>query len=56
VRWTATTEDEVRALISDGTFKESHHLDAKRETGTSPALAKRPLMTWPASPSTADNY
>jgi hypothetical protein len=40
VRWTATTEDEVRTLISDGSFKESHYLDAKRETGTSPAARK----------------
>ena len=40
VRWAATTEDEVRALISDGSFKESHHLDAKRETGTSPGARR----------------
>ena len=39
-RWTATTEDDVRALISDGLFKESHYLDAKRETGTSPGARK----------------
>lgn len=40
VRWTAVTEAEVRTLISDGSFKESHHLDAKRETGTSPGARK----------------
>lgn len=40
VRWAASSEDEVRALISDGSFKESHHLDAKRETGTSPGSHK----------------
>ena len=39
-RWSATTEDEVRALISDGSFKESHHLDAKRETGATASARK----------------